>query len=260
MSIINLINRLYDKSGFFEKYGGSLILTIIIIFIFFYYISYYYILNHLEPIKADWVNQRCKPYVLPFASIINKPDDQSSSEFTSGNFTYCIQSIVADLSNVFLAPIYYLTNVTQEILQGIEKALDSTRYLFSNMRDSIKDVSKEIMSRILNVMTSLQVILIKVRDFTSKTNAVMTSSIYTLLGSYDTLRSLVGAIFQMFILILLMLLAIIVPLLFIPFGFGVPIAAIFIAIFITIAVVLTLVYIIAGSILHLHITSIPGLP
>tara|TARA_B110000483_G_C17922049_1_gene437269 strand:- start:411 stop:698 length:288 start_codon:yes stop_codon:yes gene_type:complete len=94
----------------------------------------------------------------------------------------------------------------------------------------------------------------------SKVQGTMTASIYTLLGSYFTLQSLVGAVFQMFVLILLLLLSIIIPLLTIPFGIGIPIAAIFIIVFIFIAVPLVLIYIIAGSILNLHLASIPGLP
>jgi len=259
-TISDIINKIYDKSGFLEKYGGSIILTLIIIAIFFYYISYYYILNHLEPIKADWVNERCKPYVLPFASLINKPDNQSAMDFTNDNFTYCIQNIIADLTNTFLAPIYYLSNMFQEIFAGLQNAVNIIRSMFDYMRNSIKDVSEDVMARILNVLTSLQFIIIKIRDFMSKTQGTMTASIYTLLGSYYTLQSLVGAVFQMFILILLMLLSIIIPLLAIPFGFGIPIAAIFIVIFILIAVPLLLIYIIAGSILNLHVASIPGLP
>ena len=259
-TISNIINKIYDKSGFLDKYGGSIVLTLFIMGIFFYYTSYYFVLNHVEPIKGDWVNERCKPYVLPFAGIINKPPDQTAMDFTNSNFTYCIQSILADLTNIFLQPIYYVTNIFQDIFKGLENAVNIIRAMFDTMRESIREVSEEIMSRILNLLTSLQVILIKLMDFFSKLKGVMTASIFTLLGSYYSLQSLVGAVFQMFILILLMLISIIIPLLAIPFGFGIPIAAIFIIIFILIAVPLILIYVIAGSILQLHVASIPGLP
>jgi hypothetical protein len=258
--ISNIINKIYDKSGFLEKYGGSIILTMVIMLIFLYYISYYFILNNLEPIKADWVNERCKPYILPFASLINKPDDQDSMQFTNDNFTYCIQTIIADLTNIFLQPIYYITSLLQSIFKALQNAVNDIRGLLNNVRESIQDVSEEIMSRILNILTSLQFMLIKIMDFFGKVKGVLTASIYTLLGSYYSLQSLVGAVFQMFILILLMLLSIIIPLLAIPFGFGIPIAVIFIIIFILISVPLVLIYVMAGSILNLHVASIPGLP
>ena len=153
-----------------------------------------------------------------------------------------------------------MSSLFQEILQALQDSVNSIRTMFDYLRNSIKDVSEDILSRILNVLTSLQFMIIKIRDFMSKAQGTMTTSIYTLLGSYYSLQSLVGAVFQMFILILLMLLAIIIPLLAIPFGLGIPIAAIFIVIFILIAVPLVLIYIIAGSILNLHVASIPGLP
>ena len=36
-------------------------------------------MNNLDPIKADWVNQRCTPGVIPFAGLINPPKDGTSA-------------------------------------------------------------------------------------------------------------------------------------------------------------------------------------
>ena len=69
-NIFSVIKKLYNKVGFLEKYGGSLWMTVIVILVFFIAISYYYIYNNLQPIKADWANQKCNPTVMPFASII----------------------------------------------------------------------------------------------------------------------------------------------------------------------------------------------
>ena len=80
-NISNVINKLYSKAGFLEKYGGSLWTTFIISLIFFIAISYYFVYNNIEPIKADWVNQRCKPNVMPFAGLINPPDPKIMSAF-----------------------------------------------------------------------------------------------------------------------------------------------------------------------------------
>ena len=87
-NITKIINKIYEKSGFLETYGGSFYMTILILITFFIIITYFYILNHVNPIKEDWTNQRCKPYIIPFAGIINKPDNMSATEFASENFTY----------------------------------------------------------------------------------------------------------------------------------------------------------------------------
>ena len=44
-SIFNVIDKLYDKVGFLEKYGGSVWATIVLFVVFFLEISYYYIYN-----------------------------------------------------------------------------------------------------------------------------------------------------------------------------------------------------------------------
>ena len=71
-STFKKINELYNKKGFIDKYGADIWLTIIICLIFFCITSYYYVLNNIEPIKANWANEKCNPAVLPFAGLINK--------------------------------------------------------------------------------------------------------------------------------------------------------------------------------------------
>ena len=78
--------------------------------LFFLAISYYYVYNHIEPIKADWVNQRCNPKVMPFAGLINKPDNKTITEFTGENFNYCTQTILTNLTGIAVQPFQYLTN------------------------------------------------------------------------------------------------------------------------------------------------------
>ena len=65
------INNLYKKLTYFDKYGTDVFISFLIVFIFFILISTYYVLNNIEPIKNDWINQRCRPEVMPFVSLIN---------------------------------------------------------------------------------------------------------------------------------------------------------------------------------------------
>jgi hypothetical protein len=260
--IFEVINKIYDKSGFLEKYGGSLWVSIIIGIIMFLAISYFQIMNNLQPIKADWVNQRCKPNIMPFAGIINppNPDDMSAFDFTSSNFSYCIYGILEDIIGIFLAPFYYLVNLMNEILSGLMDTIQTIRELFNTMRKSIMAVSEEVMGRVLNILIPLQHILIKVKDTMQKTQGVMTAGIFTLFGIYDTLRSAIGAIVEIIVLILIGLAAIIVILFIIPFGFGIPIAIPFLIIFLTILIPGIMVYIVEIMILKNMVSPLPGIP
>jgi len=63
------IDKLYNKNGFMEKYGGQLFLSIIIIFVVSVLFVYLQILNNLEPVKKNWGKERCNPFVIPFSWI-----------------------------------------------------------------------------------------------------------------------------------------------------------------------------------------------
>lgn len=259
-SIFKVINKVYEKAGFLEKYGGSLWLTIILILVFFVSISYYHVMNNIQPLKADWLNQRCNPSVIPFAGIINKPDDQSAFEFTASNFNNCIYNILTDIINIFLAPLYYLVNVITETLNIISEALQSVRKVFDSIRQSIKSVASEIMGRTLNFLIPLQAILLKIRNMFNQTQGIMTAGVFTLLGVYDTIMAIVTGIVQIITAILLALASIIVVLFLIPFGLGLPFAIPLLALFIVILVMGILVWLIDMMILKQFVNPLPGIP
>jgi hypothetical protein len=259
-SILKVINKIYSKAGFLEKYGGSLWLTIILIIVFFVAISYYHVMNNIQPIKADWLNQRCNPSVIPFAGLINKPDNQSAFDFTASNFNNCIYNILTDIINIFLAPLYYLVNLLTEVMNLIGEALQAVRQVFDSIRKAVGGVSADIMGRILNFLIPLQVILIKIRNMFHQAQGVMTAGMFTLFGVYETIIAAVTGIVQIVTGILLSLAAIIVVLFVIPFGLGLPFAIPLLALFIVILVMALIVWIIDMMILKKFVNPLPGIP
>lgn len=258
-NISTAINKIYNKVGFLEKYGGSVWMTFIIIIVFFAAISYYQVYNNLQPIKADWVNQRCKPGVIPFAGLINPPENTSAFDFTAQNFNFCIQNILVDIVGVFLAPFYYLVNVINNILTEISKSIQAIRNVFDSIRNALSSVSQDIMGRSLNILIPIQTMLIKVKDMVNKTQGIMTAGLFTLLGIYDTLRASIGAIIDIVVTILIGIATLITVFFLIPFGFGLPFAIPLLVMFILIAIPGIMVYIIQVMILKKMARSIPGI-
>lgn len=258
--IYDTINKLYGKVGFLEKYGGSLWMTIILVMIFFVIISYFYVLNNIQPIKADWVNQRCKPNVMPFAGIINPPPNQSAFDFTAENFTGCIQNILTDIIGIFLAPFYYIVNSFSDILDGLKEMIQEIRTFFDSLRKAFASVSEEVMGRLLNFLIPLQQIFIKIKNMFAQTQGIMTAGIFTLLGVYQTLIAAVGSIVEIIVVILLGLSVLIIIFFSIPFGFGLPFAIPLLIIFILILVPGIMVYIVQVMILKTAVSPLPGIP
>ena len=96
------------------------------------------------------------------------------------------------------------------------------------------------MGRIINFSIPLQQIIISIKDLISKIQGTMTAGTFTLLGSYYTLKSLMGAIAQFIITILITLSVLIASLWVVPFTWGAAAAntVIFVAISIPMAIIL----------------------
>jgi len=237
---IQNIIHMYDKLTYFDQYGGSFILFIIITIIVSLLVSYCYTMINIQPIIDDWPNQRCKPTIIPFAGLITHPEGVSANDYTYQNFNYCTQNILSNITGYSVQPLTYITNILQSIANMIKESIQKIRAMFDKVRSSMQAVSQEIMGRLINVMIPLQEIIISFKDLIGKIQGTMTAGLFTLLGSYYTLKALMGAIAQFIITILIALAVMIAAFWAFPFTWGAAIAntVIFIAIAIPMSIVL----------------------
>jgi len=239
-SYINLKN-IYDNLNYFDQYGSSVVLFILITISLFILCSYCFVMINVEPIKEDWINQRCKPSIIPFAGLINAPEGMSSTDFTKENFDFCTQNIVKGVTGTAVQPLTFITTILNTLFDNIKKSLNGIREMINKIRLQIKAIAQEIMGRIINVTIPLQQIIIALKDILAKVQGTMTAGLFTLLGSYYTLKSLMGAIAQFIVTILIALAVMITSLWVVPFTWGAAAAntAIFVAISIPMALILT---------------------
>jgi len=254
------INKLYENVGYFDSYGGSVLGFLFLTFCIFLIWSYYMLLLTKDAVKEDWVNQRCSPKVIPFAGWINKPDDdnQTPLEFTSENFQFCTQSILTNMMGMILSPFNALLTQLTTVFTNLSESTDQSRGILATLRENVAAIAKNVMNRILGVMIPLQQMLLAFTDSLAKTQAIMTSGLYTMLGSYYTLQSLMGAILEMIIKMLVSLAVIIVGLWIVPFTW--PAAAASTAVFLSISVPLSLIAMFMTEVLHVHSAGIPKIP
>lgn len=241
-SYIN-IKKMYDNLNYFDQYGSSLVLFILITISLFVLCSYCFVMINVQPIKDDWINQRCKPSIIPFAGLINAPEGTSPTDFTKENFDYCTQNIVKDITGNAVQPLTFVTNMLNDLFDKIKQSLNGIREMINKVRTNLQAVAQEIMGRIINITIPLQQIIIGLKDVLAKVQGTMTAGLFTLLGSYYTLKSLMGAIAQLIVTILIGLAAMIAALWVVPFTWGAAAAntAIFLAISIPMALILTFI-------------------
>jgi len=253
------INEMYAKLSYFDQYGGSVVMFIILLVILFVAVSYTTIMRNIQPIKNDWSAQRCSPSVIPFAGLINKPDNMSVVDFTGQNFTYCMQNILTNITGYAIQPISYMTYSIKELFAAIAEAIQYIRTIMANIRNSMVSIAKEILGRLANIMVPIQQILIAFKDAMNKVKGVLTAGLYTTLGSYYALKSMLGAIAQVIITILIVLAALVLAMWIIPFTW--PVAISMTAVFISISIPLAIIIAFMTEVLHVRTSfSIPGAP
>ena len=239
-SYIN-IKKKYDNLNYFDQYSSSVVLFFLITITLFILCSYCFVMINVQPIKDDWINQRCKPSIIPFAGLINAPEGVSSTDFTKENFDYCTQIIIKGVTGTAVQPLTFITTMLNTLFDNIKNSLNGIRGLFNKIRLQLQAITEEIMGRIINITIPLQQIIISLKDILSKVQGTMTAGLFTLLGSYYTLKSLMGAIAQFIVTILIALAVMIASLWVVPFTWGAAAAntAIFVAISIPMALILT---------------------
>lgn len=193
------INNLYTKGGFFSKYAFHVWSSLVLVFIVFLVVSYYYVMNHIQPIKNDWANQRCNPSVIPFAGLIVKPKDKTIMQATEENFSHCTQSILKNITDYAFVPIYYIANTITEAFNEAVNAVNSLRSILDKIRESIRSISTDVMNRTLNITIPLLNMIIYMRHVIGKTQGTLTASVFTFLGGYLTLNSFFVFVYDLII-------------------------------------------------------------
>lgn len=256
---INKINKLYDKLSYFDLYGSSVLCFIIITIIIFLVYSYSVVMINALIIKSDWVNQRCNPKVIPFAGFIYKPKNQSAIEFTGDNFNYCIQGILQKITGFVIQPFTFLLSYITNIFNQLNSAINVVRSFFAKLRTNFTNIAENILSRILNMLIPMQEILIALQDSFAKGQAILTAGLYTALGSYYTLQSLLGSITNIIIKILIIMASMIIMFFIIPFT--IPFAITLSSIFLAVSIPLAIIVIFMTQVLHIRPDlGLPGLP
>ena len=224
------VSYLY-KNKVQDDYVHDLLWTVLILFLFCCANAYLKIRTNAKMINVNWIDYRCNPAYIPFAGMIMKPNDsfQDQIQFANENFEYCVQNELKSISSMFMEPLYYTQSVATSTLHGIATALDAMRALVNNIRTALSSIIADIMSRILNVMQPVVGMMINARDMMGKIQGIVTTALYTLYGTYDTILSGLRSVFEIIVIILIAMGAAVVALwvavaIAIAFGpFGIPV-------------------------------------
>lgn len=210
------MDKVYKGTGYFDKYGGSFVISLITLLSFTLVFSYFWVSSQLAPIRADWDNWKHHPAVLPFAGWINGPPGKSKLEFTAENFTGAIYNILSAIVGRFTRPAYFMISPLTNFFKQLMEMVNAIRGIIDYVRVKVMAYITDIMERFINVITPVHLMAIKMKTLLGKVVGIMISGLYTAIGSYYAMKAFIGAFIQFIILALIILCATVIILWIFP--------------------------------------------
>jgi len=254
------IQFLYSKigTGYFDKYGGSFLITGVSIIFILGLISYFNVKKNITTVKEKWNDIKCDPRYAPFAGMIVPQTGRSFLDIGRENAEQCFNNALKDVSEEALVPYHALLKVLNTISKDFMEASNAIRSLISSMREKLQSTFEEQYNRLMNITIPLQQMFIALKDIMAKTKASMVASLYPMLGMYYILKSAIKVMYGVIVKILIGLVSSIVLLWIFPFTWGA--AASMTVIFMLIMVPMALLSSMMGEVFHLSPGRLPKSP
>jgi hypothetical protein len=155
--------------------------------IFIFYVPY--LLGFMNNLKNDWPAYRCSPMILPIAGYINKQNNQTTSEATSENFTYCTQNILSNFMGYLLEPLSYLTAGLTSLGTELVGNLSSIRGIIDSVRTFATTITEGIYGMFVNIIVQFIKIFMLLKDVLERMLGTFMVVRYILSGSVQTAES-----------------------------------------------------------------------
>lgn len=204
-TIIDIINKIYQKNTYLERYGGSVIFSILSVLCVALYFVYMHLQNNAAVIRSHWPKHKCNPLYMPFAGIIMNPTNMSKLDFSIQNFSECSEIIMKDLMQVVLAPIEassILISASVSILTGV---MTSFMNAVTNLRGLFSSGLGKTGEKQSNVATTLVKLTNIIKNVLGKGEGVLATTTYIFFSVYAIFSSffyilLIGAIIILLIM------------------------------------------------------------
>lgn len=210
------IEKIYKKVSYFDKYGGSFIITFITLISFTLVFTYFWVNSQIKPIKADWGKMKCHPGVIPFAGMINAPPGVSKFKFTTENLNSCLYGILSSIIGRFTKPAFFMSERITNLFKMITDMINAIRGIIDYLRTKIMALMMQILERFINVITPIHLVVIKLKSLLGKVVGIMTTGLFTAIGTFYALKSFIGAFLKLIILALIVLAAVVIILWIFP--------------------------------------------
>ena len=258
-SLLEYLKYIKNTNSYNSKYGFDLIFTITILGGLLIGNLYLYLRNNKKYLINNWNNERCKPYIIPFAGFIHseKVDDQFL--FTNDNFSYCLEGILSTLITLVLEPINVtVSSVLETLNMGVSK-LDNLNGLFSDLFGNLTSYSNKLNIIVKSFMETISKILVSIVDIITRTMNII-DYVFNIIGELfnsiikivkDSLTNLMFIMIGFIVLLALLFIGIIIAFIWFPLAIPVnllPVSAGMVTVLIILSIIPILISVLNNSV------------
>ena len=187
--VINGLNKLYEKTSYLDRYGGSVVVAVFTTIGIFMFFTYSYLKNHSDVIKNNWQKNRCNPLYIPFAGIIIDPKNMTKNEYATENFFHCFGILLKDIVEAALAPIQAATILITATASVMMQTMNSLMGAILYLRNAFSSGFGLLGNRSLNALTLITKLSQIVKNSISQGQGVLVIIMYIFFTAYGMLSS-----------------------------------------------------------------------
>jgi len=214
----NLLERIYDNKTYFQLYGSSVYFCVLLIVFLILFVNFCSIYKKRGELRADWINQKCKPQNIPFAGFINAPPGTSMTDYTFSNFNQCINNLVKDVNSVSLQPMNIITGALAGVYLILAECIAAIVSMIDYIRNQITSIFMSVFSVVLNFIIPIQEMGLYVLDIYQRVIGIIYTIVQVMMTMINAIKDTFGSLIEILLEAYGILLAIFVALMiFLPF-------------------------------------------
>ena len=178
------IKDYFEKLSYGEKYNFDIVITILAIVFVVYVVFYVYFSSRINLEKINWEKNKCNPFYMPFAQVVNDGGDGFNGE----NLKNCLNDLTSNLAFDILAPINMITNFFSQILGFLASMFSNLLAFIMHLYNLLVSLFRELMSRIERIVQENITIFSKINNFIGSILGFITLIYYKIVILVDSLK------------------------------------------------------------------------
>jgi hypothetical protein len=187
--LTSALNKLYEKTSYLDRYGGSLLFAIFTIIGVCMFFTYSYLKNNADIIKNNWQQNRCNPLYIPFAGIIINPKNMTKNEYATSNFFHCFGVLLKEMVEVALAPIQAATLLITATASVMMQTMNSLMNAILYLRNAFASGFGLMGNRSLNALTLITKLTQLVKNSFNQGQGILVTIMFIFFTAYGMLSS-----------------------------------------------------------------------